>query len=81
MSKVKQSLEENEKEILAALPEEFHEDFKKQLKEMPNEVPEPLTGEAEVAAIKAELKANPNVDEEAAAAELKDIKPSESPSS
>ena len=33
MSIIKQSFEENEKEILAALPKEFHEDFKKELKE------------------------------------------------
>jgi len=75
MNPEKQSLQENEKEILAALPEEFHEDFKKQLSAIPNEAPAPLSGDAEVAAIKAELKANPAVDEAAAADELKDIKP------
>lgn len=75
MNPEKQSLEENEKEILAALPKEFHEDFKKQLAAIPNTAPVQLSGEAEVAAIKAELKANPAVDETAAAAELTDIKP------
>lgn len=76
MNPEKQSLQENEKEILAALPEEFHEDFQKQLAAIPNDAPAPLSGDAEVAAIKAELKANPAVDEAAAAGELKDIKPS-----
>ena len=75
MNPEKQSLQENEKEILAALPAEFHEDFKKQLAALPDTAPTPLTGDAEVAAIKAELKANPDVDEKAAADELKDIKP------
>ena len=78
MNPEKQSLQENEKEILAALPAEFHEDFKKQLAALPDTAPAPLSGEAEVAAIKAELKANPAVDEAAAADALKDIQPSKS---
>ena len=75
MNPAKQSLEENEAEILAALPKEFHEDFKKEVAAMPNTAPTQLSGDAEVAAIKAQLKANPAVDEAAAADQLKDIKP------
>lgn len=74
MNKAKQSLEENKAEILAALPKEFHADFEKELKAMPNTTPPPPTNKEVVKAIKAELVANPNVDEKKAAAELKDIK-------
>lgn len=73
MNKVQTSLIENESEILASLPKEFHEDFKKELS-TPAVEEAPLSGSAEVAAIKAELAANPSVDESAAAPELKDIK-------
>ena len=73
MNTVKESLEANMTEILANLPEEFHADLKKQVADAP--APQaPLSGAAEVEAIKAELVANPDVDESAAAGELKDIK-------
>ncbi len=72
MSKIHESLKANESEILAALPKELHEDFKKQMQAPPAEEA-PLSGDAEIAAIKAELVANPSVDESAAAGELKDI--------
>jgi len=72
MSRITESLKENKDEILAALPEEFHEEFKKQL-EMPILEGPTLSGEAEVEAIKAELVANPSVDEHMAAGELKEI--------
>ncbi|MEP0265573.1 hypothetical protein [Dokdonia sp.] len=73
MSIEKKSLQANESEILAALPENFHADFKNQLTTMSDENAPQLTGDAEIAAIKAELKANPAVDENAAAAELTNI--------
>ncbi len=73
MNTAKQSLEQNKAEILAALPEEFQEDFKKELDAMPNTAPAPVSSEDEVAAIKAELVANPSVNEKEAAPELKDI--------
>lgn len=73
MNKAKDSLKENLDEILANLPKEFHADFKKQLEEMPDKAEKPLSRDAEVAAIKAELVANPNVDEKAAADELKHL--------
>jgi hypothetical protein len=73
MNVEKQSLEENKAAILAALPAEFHSDFEAQLADTAP-APAPLSGEALIAAIKAELKENPNVDEKAAAAELTDIK-------
>lgn len=78
MMKAKNSLEENKEEILANLPKEFHGDFLKSIEEMPETQDTPLQGEAVVAAIKAELVANPDVDESAAAAELKEIKAPES---
>lgn len=78
MNKAQESLEENKAAILAALPEEFHADFEKQMKEAP-EADSGLTGEAAVEAIKAELKENPEVDESAAAAELTDIAAPEVP--
>ena len=73
MNKIQESLKANESEILAALPQEFQEDFKKQLA---NPVPQvaPLSGAAEVEAIKAELASNPAVNETEAAAELTDLK-------
>lgn len=74
MNIAKQSLEENKAAILAALPAEFHSDFEKELAAVPDTAPAPLSGEAEIEAIKAELKENPAVDEKAAAAELTDIK-------
>lgn len=74
MSKVQESLKANESEILAALPKEFQEDFKKELAAPAPPVEAPLSGSAEVAAIKAELAANPSVNESEAAAELTDIK-------
>lgn len=75
MNQAKASLEENKEAILAALPKEFQKDFEKQLADMPNTAPEaPLSGSAAIPAIKAELAANPDVNESEAAAELKDIK-------
>lgn len=74
MSKMHESLIANEAEILAALPKELHESFKKELTATPAPENGPLSGDAEIAAIKAELNANPAVDEKAAEAELKEIK-------
>ncbi len=75
MNQAKASLEANKAEILAALPKEFQADFEKELADMSDTAaPAQLSGEAAIPAIKAELKANPDVDESAAAAELKDIK-------
>jgi hypothetical protein len=74
MNNVKNSLVENKDHILSSLPKELHEDFLKNIDEMSDEKEEPLKGDAAVSAIKAELKANPDVDEATAAAELKDIK-------
>lgn len=74
MNKAKTSLEKSKDEILANLPKEFHDDFLKEIDNMSDEDELGLTGDKAVAAIKAELKANPAVDENAAAAELKDIK-------
>lgn len=74
MNTVKQSLIDNQAEILASLPENDHAAFKNSLESMSDkDEVQPLTGNAAVAAIKAELKANPDVDESAAAAELNDI--------
>ncbi|MDG1332623.1 MAG: hypothetical protein P8P74_09855 [Crocinitomicaceae bacterium] len=72
MSKIHESLKANETEILAALPQELHDEFKKQMATPPVEEPA-LSGDAEIAAIKAELVANPSVDESAAADQLKEI--------
>lgn len=72
MSKIHESLKANESEILAALPKELHEEYKKQMETPPVEEAA-LSGEAEIAAIKAELVANPSVDENMAADELKEI--------
>jgi hypothetical protein len=72
MSKIHESLKANQEEILAALPEELHADFKKELEMPPVEEPA-LSGDAEIEAIKAELFANPSVDENLAAEELKEI--------
>lgn len=74
MISAKKSLEDNKDEILANLPKEFHEDFLKGVETMEDQVATALEGEAAVEAIKAELVANPDVDEKAAAAELKEIK-------
>lgn len=74
MNKIQESLKANEAQILEALPKEFHEDFKKEMAAPPAPEVAPLSGEAEVQAIKAELLANPDVDESSAAAELTDIK-------
>ena len=73
MSKIQESLKANESEILAALPKEFHADFKKEM-EAPTEEPTPLSGASEVEAIKAELVANPDVDDAAVLEDLKNIK-------
>ena len=72
MSKIHESLKANEAEILAALPKEFQADFKKELA-TPPPVQAPLSGDAEIQAIKAELVANPEVNESEAAGELKEI--------
>jgi hypothetical protein len=74
MNKAKNSFLENKEEILANLPKEFHEGFMKDLEDMPSAEEKSLSEEEVVSAIKAELVANPDVDESAAAAELKDIK-------
>lgn len=72
MSKIHESLKANQEEILAALPEELRADFKKELEMPPVETPH-LSGDDEISAIKAELVANPSVDENLAADELKEI--------
>lgn len=72
MNKIQESLEANKAEILKALPKEFHADFETEVSKAAE--PVVLTGAAEVTAIKAELVANPAVDESAAAGELTDIK-------
>ena len=72
MSKIHESLKANQEKILAALPEELRADFLKELEMPPIEYPV-LSGNAEIEAIKAELKANPSVDENLAADELKEI--------
>jgi hypothetical protein len=74
MNKAKDSLKANLEEILANLPAEHQEDFKKQVEAMPDVAEAPLSGDDQIAAIKAELVANPDVDESAAAGELKEIK-------
>ncbi|WP_034057351.1 hypothetical protein [Lacinutrix jangbogonensis] len=74
MNKVKDSLKENLDEILKNLPSEFHEDAKKELDNMPDVAEAAPSSAAQISAIKAELVANPDVDESAAAAELTDIK-------
>lgn len=79
MNKAKNSLKENLDEILSNLPEEFHADLKKEIDKIPDAEEVALKGEEAINAIKAELKANPDVDETAAAAELKDIKAPEVP--
>ena len=68
MSKIKESLEANKSEILAALPEEFHEGFTRQLETTTD--PVPLTDDEELEAIKAELTANPDVSEAEVIADL-----------
>ena len=74
MNKVKNSFLENKEEILSNLPKELHEDFLKSMDNMSDSEEKALTGDDAVKAIKAELTANPSVDEAAAAGELKDIK-------
>tara|TARA_R110000787_G_scaffold12665_4_gene40697 strand:- start:5297 stop:5608 length:312 start_codon:yes stop_codon:yes gene_type:complete len=74
MNKVKESLKDNIEEILKNLPSEFHEDLKSELDKMPDVEEAVASIDSQIAAIKAELVANPDVDESAAAAELKDIK-------
>ena len=74
MNIAKESLQENMAEILKNLPSEFHEDAKKEIAEMPNVAESAPSNDAQIAAIKAELVANPDVNESEAASELKDIK-------
>jgi len=81
MNKIQESIDANMDEIISSLPKEFQADAKAKLtaEAAAMSIPAPLTGTAEVAAIKAELAANPAVDETKAAAELTDIKaPSQS---
>jgi len=74
MNTEKESLKAHKDEILKSLKPEFQQDFLNQIEGLPDNDPQILTGDAEIAAIKAELKANPAVDENAAADGLKDIK-------
>ena len=74
MNKAKDSIKENIEEILTNLPSEFQDDFKKQVEEMSDTEEAAPSSDDQIAAIKAELKANPDVDESAAASELGDIK-------
>ncbi len=62
MNKVQQSFQDNLEEIKKNLPEEFQADLEAEIAAIPAPAA-PLTGEAEVTAIKAELKANPDVDD------------------
>ena len=71
MNKIQESLEANKAEILKALPKEFQADFEKEAAQAAE--PTVVSGAEEVAAIKAELAANPAVDENAAAGELTNI--------
>ena len=72
MNKEKASLKENLDEILKNLPAEMHDDFKKQVDEMDDAAPAAPSAEDQVAAIKAELVANPAGDE--SAAEIGEVK-------
>jgi len=73
MNTEKESLKAHKAEILKSLKPEFQQDFLNQIEGLPDNDPQILTGDAEIAAIRAELKANPSVDENASAAELKVI--------
>lgn len=68
MSMIKKSLEENKDEILENLPKEFHADFDAEVKKAA-EI-KPPSAEEELAAIKAEMKANPDVDDKALIPEI-----------
>ncbi len=68
MSKTKKSLEENKKEILKALPEEWHADLEREIQNAEDAVR--LSDEEELEAIKAELTNNPDVQEAEAIADL-----------
>lgn len=72
MSNKKKSLEANQEEILASLPGEFQEDFKSS-SDGATTAGSSVNDKTETSAIKAELVANPSVDESAASGELKDI--------
>lgn len=61
MSAIKESLEANKKEILEALPAELHADFEKEV-EAAAAASAP-SAEEELAAVKAEMTANPDCDE------------------
>lgn len=63
MSKAKQSLEENIEAIKASLPEEFHAGLDAMIAQA-EDIPVP-SAEEQQEAIKAELKANPDVDDAA----------------
>ena len=73
MNQEKESLKQNLEEILKNLPAELHADLKKQVEDMPDAAPA-ASNDDPVAAIKAELVANPSVDEKAAESELGNIK-------
>lgn len=74
MNNVQQSLQENLEEIKKNLPEEFHADLEKQISDSGDATGTQLSGDAAVAAVKAELEANPEVDN-TVAAELTDLAP------
>ena len=65
---VTKSLEENKAQILENLPEEHHAAFEKELAKA--EDPAPPTPEEELEAIKAEMKAHPDVDDAALIPEI-----------
>ncbi len=68
MSMIKKSLEENKAEILKNLPNEFHADFEAEVAKAAEIAPPSAT--EEIAAIKAEMKANPDVDDAVLVAEV-----------
>ena len=74
MNKMKESLVAHKSEILAKLGNTYEADLDKEIADLPENDTPPLEGDAEIAAIKAELKANPFVDENAAGPELAEIK-------
>lgn len=68
MNAIKESLEANMAEILENLPPELHDDAKKEVAAAADAAPP--SAEEELAAIKAEMTANPDIDEATLMAEV-----------
>lgn len=68
MSAIKESLEANKEAILENLPAELHAEFEKEVAAATDSAAP--TADEELAAIKAELKANPDCDDAALIAEV-----------